>query len=87
MAVAASAAALAGRDYPTSDSLSACPGYSASNVKATSSGLTADLKLAGEGCNLYGTDLKDLVVEVSYDTGKTVISCVPPHIFELSLYV
>ncbi|KAI0206878.1 glycoside hydrolase family 31 protein [Astrocystis sublimbata] len=68
MAAAASAAALAGRDYPTSDPLSACPGYSASHVKTTSSGLTAALTLAGEGCNVYGTDLKDLILEVSYDT-------------------
>ncbi|KAI1812354.1 glycoside hydrolase family 31 protein [Poronia punctata] len=68
MAVAVSASALVGRDYPTSDPLSACPGYSASNVKTTSSGLTADLTLAGEGCDVYGTDMKDLVLEVSYDT-------------------
>ncbi|KAI8629984.1 glycoside hydrolase family 31 protein [Xylariaceae sp. FL1651] len=68
MAVAASAAALAGRDYPSDDPLSACPGYSASNVKTTAHGLTADLTLAGKGCDVYGTDLKDLTLEVSYDT-------------------
>lgn len=70
MAAAASAAAVAGSHYPTggSDPLSACPGYSASNIKTTASGLTADLTLAGEGCDVYGTDLEDLVLEVSYDT-------------------
>ncbi|KAI0538795.1 glycoside hydrolase family 31 protein [Xylaria digitata] len=68
MAAAASAAAFTGRDYPTGDALSACPGYSASKVKTTASGLTAALTLAGEGCDVYGTDLKDLILEVSYDT-------------------
>ncbi|GAP91178.2 putative glycoside hydrolase family 31 protein [Rosellinia necatrix] len=69
MATAASAAALAGRDYPaSSDPLSACPGYTASKVKTTASGLVADLTLAGEACDVYGTDLKDLILEVSYDT-------------------
>ncbi|KAI1649132.1 glycoside hydrolase family 31 protein [Daldinia loculata] len=65
---AVSAAALARRDYPTDDPLTSCPGYTASNVVSTASGLTADLKLAGEPCNVYGTDLKDLTLEVSYDT-------------------
>ncbi|KAI1738075.1 glycoside hydrolase family 31 protein [Xylaria scruposa] len=68
MAAAASATALAGRDYYTGDPLSACPGYSASQVKTTASGLTAALTLAGKGCDVYGTDLKDLILEVSYDT-------------------
>ncbi|KAH8158154.1 hypothetical protein CIB48_g10089 [Xylaria polymorpha] len=68
MAAAASATALAGTGLSTADPLSACPGYSASNVKTTSSGLTAALTLAGKGCNVYGTDLKDLILEVSYDT-------------------
>ncbi|KAI1429190.1 glycoside hydrolase family 31 protein [Xylaria sp. FL1777] len=67
-AVAASAVAVAGRNYPTGDPLSACPGYSASNVKTTASGLTASLTLAGKGCNVYGTDLQNLILEVSYDT-------------------
>lgn len=74
MAAAASAAVVAGRAYPTGDSdpLSACPGYSASNVKTTASGLKAELTLAGEGCDVYGTDLEDLVLEVSYDTGEMI---------------
>ncbi|CAJ2502526.1 Uu.00g099200.m01.CDS01 [Anthostomella pinea] len=69
MAVAASAAAVVSRrDYPSDDPLTACPGYTASNIQNTVSGLTADLKLAGEACNVYGTDLEDLILEVSYDT-------------------
>jgi alpha-glucosidase len=48
-----------------------CPGYEASNVKTSGSGLTADLKLAGDACNTYGTDLDDLKLLVEYQTGTT----------------
>ncbi|KAI0386892.1 glycoside hydrolase family 31 protein [Hypomontagnella monticulosa] len=68
MAAVASAAAIARRDSPSDDLLTSCPGYTASNVVETTSGLTADLTLAGEACNAYGTDVKDLTLEVSYDT-------------------
>ncbi|XDG04336.1 hypothetical protein ABKA04_003951 [Annulohypoxylon sp. FPYF3050] len=68
MATAVSAAAVVRRDYSSDDPLTSCPGYKASNVVKTASGLTADLTLAGEACNVYGTDLKDLTLEVSYDT-------------------
>jgi len=50
------------------DALAACPGYKASNVKTTATGLTADLTLAGTACNAYGTDIDDLVLSVSYDS-------------------
>ena len=53
----------------SSDPLASCPGYTASNVKTTSSSLTADLSLAGTACNAYGDDLKDLTLEVVYETG------------------
>ena len=50
--------------------LSACPGYKASNVVTTSTGMTASLSLAGTACNAYGTDLTDLTLTVEYQTGK-----------------
>lgn len=50
--------------------VSSCPGYSASNVQQSSSGLTADLSLAGEACNAYGTDLPNLTLTVEYQSGK-----------------
>lgn len=78
MAVAVSASALTGIGRPSNDLLSACPGYTATNVKTTSSGLTADLTLAGKACNVYGTDLKNLVLEVSYDTGRTTFPQILP---------
>lgn len=46
-----------------------CPGYTAKNVKKTASTLTADLTLAGEGCNIYGADIPELRLEVGYDDG------------------
>lgn len=47
-----------------------CPGYTATNVQQTSAGLTADLTLAGEACNVYGTDLVNLTLTVEYQTGS-----------------
>lgn len=45
-----------------------CPGYKASSVKRTDSGLTADLKLAGKACDVYGDDIRDLRLIVEYQT-------------------
>jgi hypothetical protein len=61
---------------PLSDPLASCPGYKASNIKTTSSSLTADLSLAGRACNVYGTDLTDLTLSVVYETGQN-FSCLP----------
>lgn len=73
----ASASALVNRD--AKDALAKCPGYKASNVKTTGHGLSADLTLAGKACNAYGDDLKKLVLEVAYESGKSckyVLCCV-----------
>jgi alpha-glucosidase len=67
----ASATALVSRDAPSDNVLSACPGYKASNIQTTTTGLTADLSLAGDACDVYGTDITDLVLQVSYDTGQS----------------
>lgn len=77
----ASGAALSRADT-NNDALAACPGYKASNVQTTDSGLTAELSLAGKACNVYGDDLKDLVLEVTYETGTpplTSTSLMLPH--------
>ncbi|RAO65251.1 uncharacterized protein BHQ10_001263 [Talaromyces amestolkiae] len=59
----ASAAALATRDAAS------CPGYKASNVKTSAGSIvSADLTLAGAACNVYGTDLDNLVLQVEYET-------------------
>lgn len=67
----ASTTPLTARDYPVEKPLESCPGYRASNVKASLGGLTADLTLAGEACNTFGYDIAHLTLEVSYDTGRT----------------
>lgn len=61
----------------TDDPLASCPGYKASNVKTTASTLTADLSLAGSACDVYGTDLMSLTLQVVYETGKALNMPVP----------
>lgn len=56
-----------GRDLYEKD-LSSCPGYVAKNQHETRSGFYADLSLAGPACNVFGTDLPDLKLEVEYQT-------------------
>ena len=73
-AIAQSEAGVEDLDGPGTDlydkDLSACPGYVASNQHETRSGFYADLSLAGEACNVYGTDLPDLKLEVEYQTSE-----------------
>lgn len=47
-----------------------CPGYRASNVQQNDTGLTADLTLAGEACNVFGQDVENLRLSVNYDNSK-----------------
>lgn len=56
--------------YPDYNLLADCPGYVASSVEKSNTGLKADLKLDGEACNAYGEDLKDLILEVSFESSK-----------------
>jgi alpha-glucosidase len=65
-ALVAAASALAIAPRQTNDT--SCPGYSASNVETSSTGLSADLSLAGSPCNSYGKDIENLRLTVSYDT-------------------
>jgi alpha-glucosidase len=50
--------------------ISSCPGYKASDVHTSQNSLTATLALAGAPCNIYGTDIEDLVLSVQYETSK-----------------
>jgi alpha-glucosidase len=54
--------------------LSRCPGYELKHVAQTASSITASLQLAGEPCNVYGPDIKDLKLLVEYQSGKNVSS-------------
>ena len=53
-------------------SIDDCPGYTASNIVQTGTGLTADLTLAGPACNVYGYDLGALKLLVEYQTGLSL---------------
>lgn len=52
-----------------SDTRGSCPGYTASNVVQTATGITADLSLAGAACNVYANDVQNLTLLVNYDAG------------------
>lgn len=55
-----------------------CPGYTASNIQTSSGGLTADLKLAGDACNVYGYDVGSLKLTVETQTGmRHIVLCYP----------
>jgi hypothetical protein len=53
-------------------SINDCPGYSASNIVNTDTGLTAKLTLAGPACNVYGKDVQSLYLAVNYDSGTSI---------------
>lgn len=58
-----------------------CPGYKASDLKQNDRGLSATLTLAGEPCNVYGTDIKELDLKVEYQAkGRLAVSIVPKHL-------
>lgn len=69
---------LEARAAPSPD-LDSCPGYTARNVIKTSSTLTADLKLAGKPCNVYGADITELRLEVTYDDGMFPVLILQVH--------
>lgn len=55
-----------------------CPGYTASNVVKDDSTLTADLTLAGDACNAYSDDIKNLKLLVEYQTSMffSLLQCI-----------
>ncbi|KAJ5259270.1 CAZyme family GH31 [Penicillium angulare] len=50
------------------DTADQCPGYSSINIIENAHSLTADLVLAGDACDLYGSDLRNLKLLVEYQT-------------------
>ncbi|KAI1124057.1 glycoside hydrolase family 31 protein [Nemania abortiva] len=69
------------RDPSALDPQSVCPGYKASNVAETPLGLTADLILAGDPCNVYGTDIEALSLVVEYQaTDRLHVEILPKYI-------
>jgi alpha-glucosidase len=76
MMLSASLIALAGllvvrstaEEAPIHDALSSCAGYQATSVDVLSAGLTVELSMKGEGCGVYGQDLPELRLQVTYET-------------------
>ncbi|KAL8653002.1 MAG: hypothetical protein Q9226_004018 [Calogaya cf. arnoldii] len=68
-------------DPEATDPQTVCPGYNASNVKRTASGLTATLNLAGQACNVYGTDIETLNLTVEYQSAdRLAVRIVPSNV-------
>ncbi|KAL9091717.1 MAG: hypothetical protein Q9159_001232 [Coniocarpon cinnabarinum] len=55
-------------DVSAPDAQLVCPGYRATDVRQDSSGVTADLVLAGPACNTYGNDIHALAMSVQYQS-------------------
>jgi hypothetical protein len=53
----------------TTPNLDACGGYSAREIRTTSTVLTAQLHFVNGSCNVYGPDLQTLSLTVTYETG------------------
>ncbi|KAL9620872.1 MAG: hypothetical protein Q9160_004654 [Pyrenula sp. 1 TL-2023] len=66
------------------DAQSVCSGYTASNVVENASGFTASLALAGEACNVYGTDIEDLTLTVEYQTDQRLRVSILPSTLDAS---
>lgn len=69
-------------DEEAIDAQTVCPGYSGSNVKRTPYGLTATLTLAGEACNVYGTDVEVLNLTVEYQSADRLAVRIVPAILD-----
>lgn len=68
------------QSYPDYDALAGCPGYEVSHIREDHSGISAHLTLAGKACNVYGDDLKDLKLEVTYENGMYMCKLHPAGI-------
>lgn len=69
------------QDPQAVDAQSECPGYIASDVQTSDSGLTASLNLAGAGCSVYGNDIENLTLTVEYqDSDRLHVEIQPRYI-------
>jgi len=69
------------RDPKAVDPQAVCPGYKASEVKTTASGVTANLHLAGPACSVYGNDIENLTLLVEVQaTGRFHINIQPRYL-------
>lgn len=69
------------KDPKAANAQTLCPGYTASGVERTSHGFTASLALAGDACNVYGTDIEDLTLTVEVQSQHRLhINIAPTYI-------
>lgn len=75
------------KDPSAVDAQSVCPGYKASQVKESDSGLTAVLKLAGAPCNVYGNDIEVLNLQVEYQSAnRLAVNIAPANIVSYEIW-
>ncbi|KAH7039727.1 extracellular alpha-glucosidase aglu [Microdochium trichocladiopsis] len=68
-------------DPTAPDAQTVCPGYTASNVQTSDSGITVDLTLAGKACNVYGFDIPNLTLVVAYQSrNRLSVRIVPKYL-------
>ncbi len=72
------------RDPAAVDPQTVCPGYRGSNVVRTRNGLTATLTLAGQACNVYGTDIETLNLTVEYQSDSRLSVNIVPAVIDAS---
>lgn len=69
------------QDPEAVDAQTVCPGYTASNVVKSPVGFSATLTLAGKPCNVYGTDVDVLSLEVAYlDADRLSVNIQPANL-------
>ncbi|KAB8754778.1 hypothetical protein FH972_026566 [Carpinus fangiana] len=61
------------------DAHAACPGYLASGIEKNAFGFKANLTIAGDACNAYGTDVEDLSLAVEYQSGHRLAVKISPR--------
>ena len=66
------------------DAQTVCPGYTASNLLRSPYGLSATLTLAGNPCNVYGTDIAHLNLTVEYQSADRLSIKITPAIVDAS---
>jgi alpha-glucosidase len=68
------------QDSEAPDPQASCPGYTASNVNQDANGFSADLTLAGNPCNAFGTDIQNLQFTVEYQSNDRVNINIQPSV-------
>ncbi|KAF5681244.1 putative alpha-glucosidase precursor (maltase) [Fusarium heterosporum] len=60
-----------------------CPGYVATNIQRDLKGVRADLTLNGPNCQAFGNDIRDLVLDVQYQTKERLnVKIYPKYLTE-----